>query len=88
MKNYKNSYFSTSFYLTTFQFLTHFIVSEFFFEFQGGYCTVESIVSGPGLVNVFHFCNASNDIPSLLLDDLDRKDCPARIVQGVTEKNR
>ena len=49
---------------------------------------MESIVSGPGLVNVFHFCNASNDIPSLLLDDLDRKDCPARIVQGVTEKNR
>ena len=48
---------------------------------------MESIVSGPGLVNVFHFCNASNDIPSLLLDDLDRKDCPARIVQGVTEKN-
>ena len=49
---------------------------------------MESIVSGPGLVNVFHFCNASNDKPIWLLDDLDRKDCPARIVQGVTEKNR
>ena len=27
----------------------------------GGYCTVESVVSGPGLVNCYHFINSSNN---------------------------
>ena len=56
---------------------------SFLKEALGGYCTVESVVSGPGLVNVFHFCNASREAPSLMLDGVSRKECPAKIMEGV-----
>lgn len=52
-------------------------------EALGGYCTVESVVSGPGLVNVYHFCNASHETPSLMLEGVPRDQAPAKIMEGV-----
>jgi glucokinase len=54
-----------------------------------GHCTVEGVLSGPGLVNVFYFFNSlkAENEQSRILDGLSREDSPARIVEGVAQKD-
>ena len=60
----------------------------------GGYCTVESVVSGPGLVNCYDFVQSrcgggggSGGSSNNILKGVDRKNAPARIILGVSEKD-
>jgi glucokinase len=60
-----------------------------------GYCTVESVISGPGLVNCFDFthsnisCDSSSNGTkgSSVLDGVERANAPERIIQGVADKD-
>ena len=55
-----------------------------------GHCTVEAVISGPGLVNIYNFCNSlKNDgEKSSVLDGVgEERDSPSKIIEGVGNKD-
>ena len=58
-------------------------------DLTSGHCTVEGVISGPGLVNIYDFCNSlrMEGEKSSILEGVEREDSPPKIITGVVNKD-